>query len=222
MHQGTAERLASLYLKIKRRVISEGFGDDIDWQAGCALDSLTESTFLREAAWVVLSAGISEAVVRRCFKGITTAFMEWESAALISENRDLCFRAAMEVFAHAGKISAIAEIADYVHARGLEAVKRDLEENGPDALRELSWMGPITACHLAKNVGLDVAKPDRHLVRIAQAVGASSPHALCKSISDVVGDRIGVVDLVLWRFAATERRYLSHFSVPRRRSAQRR
>jgi hypothetical protein len=56
--------LAVLYLTAKERVIEAGFADEIDWQEEVSLEDLDESTFLRESAWVVLSSGFRETVLR--------------------------------------------------------------------------------------------------------------------------------------------------------------
>jgi hypothetical protein len=56
--------LAVLYLTAKERVIEAGFANEIDWQEEVSLEDLDESTFLRESAWVVLSSGFRETVLR--------------------------------------------------------------------------------------------------------------------------------------------------------------
>jgi hypothetical protein len=59
---------------------------------------------------------------------------------------------------------------------------------------------------------LDVAKPDRHLLRVSKALGFKSPQALCSTISDFTGEKVAVVDLVIWRFATIEQDYLAFFN----------
>ena len=61
---------------------------------------------------------------------------------------------------------------------------------------------------MAKNIGIQVAKPDRHLVRMAKAAGYSDVQLFCRTISQLSGDSIPVVDIVLWRFATIEKDYL--------------
>lgn len=68
-------------------------------------------------------------------------------------------------------------------------------------LDELPWIGPITKYHLAKNLGFQVAKPDRHLVRIAKHFGYRDVQVMCAEIGNSTGDSIPVVDLILWRYA---------------------
>ena len=69
--------LASVYLNAKERVIQAGFADEIDWQEEVSLEDVDEHTFLRECAWVVLSAGFREGILRRRFQDISKAFLEW-------------------------------------------------------------------------------------------------------------------------------------------------
>ena len=70
----------------------------------------------------------------------------------------------------------------------------------------------MTAYHLAKNIGLPVAKPNRHLIRIAQMEKYSDVQTLCGDISKLSGDSIPVVDIVLWRYATIERNYIDVLS----------
>jgi len=64
----------------------------------------------------------------------------------------------------------------------------------------LPMMGPITKYHLARNIGIDCAKPDRHLQRLAARFGYSDVQTMCGEIAKKSGYRIGTVDLILWRF----------------------
>lgn len=89
--------------------------------------------------------------------------------------------------------------------------KAELQDRPIEALRSLPFMGPATTRHLAKNIGFDVVKPDRHLLRIAAVAQFSSPDELCRAISALVGDRLSVVDSVLWRYATLRSDYLDAF-----------
>ena len=62
-------------------------------------------------------------------------------------------------------------------------------------------IGPITKFHLARNIGIDCAKPDRHLVRIAERFGwKDNIQGMCVKLAAYSGWRIGTVDLILWRY----------------------
>jgi hypothetical protein len=67
---------------------------------------------------------------------------------------------------------------------------------------------------LLKNIGIPIAKPDRHLVRLAGAAGFLNVQELCETLESVVGDSIAEIDLVLWRYATIKPNYLELFVAP--------
>jgi len=206
-----ADRLTSAYVKAKLNVLAGGFGEEILWQRAVRTDDLTESSLLRECAWVILSSGMRECIIRRKFPDITSAFLNWATAGLIHSNRDECIRSALPHFRNLPKITAIAETADIIYVRGFEAVRKEITYDPLGTLRQFPFIGPRTSYHVAKNVGLSVAKPDRHLCRLAELTGYQNPQALCEEIAQYIGDPIAVVDDVLWLFASFNSDYLEAF-----------
>ncbi len=200
------------YLEALTVVVESGFAHEVDWQESRRLENVTEPMFLRETAWVILSSGMRERIIRDRFPAISLAFFDWGSAQAIDQARDQCTEAALRVFRHPAKINAIASVATIVAHSTFAAIHSELAERGVAALEELPFVGPVTKFHLAKNLGLDVAKPDRHLVRLAHAAGASSPERLCRLISEATGDRVATVDLVFWRYATLDGAYTTLFS----------
>lgn len=205
------EELGSAYMTAKKRILEAGYAFEIDWQDGLVFDRITESDFLREAAWVVLSSGMSEFIIRRKFPQISAAFLDWKSAGQIAESGSECSEAALRHFKHSKKIESILNIAVHVHEKGFEVVCECIKQDGISYLSQFPYMGPATSLHLAKNIGLQVAKPDRHLNRISERVGYCTPEEMCIDIARIVGDKIPVVDLVLWRYATLEKNYLQLF-----------
>ncbi len=199
--QDRSMTLAETYLTAREAVIAAGYGAEIDWQESRSLVALSESDFLKEFAWVVLSSGMKEAVVRRLFPRISQAFLEWRSSAAIVSRWRSCQRRAIRVFNHQPKIDAVLSTAKRVTNLGFLAFRNQIKREGVDFIRTLSFMGPATSYHLAKNIGLDVVKPDRHLVRIAESAGGFSPNDLCEMIAYQTGDKVSVIDIVLWRYA---------------------
>jgi len=204
-----ALNLVVAYLTAKESVMQSGFGSEIDWQYRIKLEAISESTFLREAAWVILSAGMREQVIRKKFPAISEAFKNWEKACFIVGHKDECRRQAMSVFGNERKIDSIIGIAEEINEDGFPMVVRLLEQKGINYLQSLPFMGPATSFHLAKNIGLSAVKPDRHLCRVAEKTGYCCPEALCKEIAKIVGDELPVIDLVIWRYANLNRDYLS-------------
>ena len=205
-------KLVTVYLAIKQEVINRGYGLEIDWQDTRKLGLLSESEFLQESAWVILCAGMRESVVRGVFIKISAAFMDWRDAASVILNLELCKSRALAVFNHPRKISAIISLCSRVDEMGFDNIKEIINKEGVDFLKSFEYIGPVTCYHLAKNIGLDVAKPDRHLTRISKASRISQPQELCSLISAVTGDRISVIDLVLWRYATIDTNYASFFN----------
>jgi hypothetical protein len=205
---------ASFYLAAKSNVIANGFAAEIDWQEGANLNALSESVFLREAAWVILSSGLSEQVVRRCFPDISAAFNAWSSAEAIWRNRRTCRADALTVFSSERKIDAILAISGFVARYGFERCRVLLVNDGLDFLMKFKFLGPATGRHLAKNIGFPLAKPDRHLKRIACMLGYVNVSDLCTEIATLVGDSVPVVDVVLWRYATLNRSYATQLKLP--------
>ncbi len=116
----------------------------------------------------------------------------------------------MDGFSNRRKLLAMADIACIVHERGFEKIRQKLSDVPLDFLAQLPFIGPVTVWHLAKNLGLDVAKPDRHLVKIARDFGYSCVQKFCAEIANSTGDRLAVVDLILWRFSAEKMHTVQH------------
>lgn len=206
------EKISNTYIQMKEAVIADGYATEIDWQNDVCFSHITECNFLREAAWVVLSSGMRESVVRKKFPAISEAFYYWEDAIRIANNSEHCKLNALKVFCHHMKIGAIITITQRISLEGFDVFRMRVQNEGIDFIQSLPFMGPATSYHLAKNIGLDVVKPDRHLLRLAANSGYESPRLLCEDISEFVGDRLSVIDIVLWRFATLNPDYLEYFT----------
>jgi hypothetical protein len=208
--------MAELYLDAKRLVLDAGFEAEIAWQENACWAPLTEHRFLSEAAWVVLSSGMKESVVRTVFPAIAAAFAGFSTAGEAAAAAKKGRTKALRVFGHVGKIDAIIAIVAHVNESGLATVRDRLTREGLAYLRTFPYIGPITVYHLAKNLGQDVAKPDRHLVRVARACGYDDPQILCRQLRDYVGEPVPVIDIVLWRFATLVQNYVDIITQGRR------
>ena len=170
------------FLGLRQKVIDAGYGAEITWQEE-VLTCDDADSFFREYMWVVLSSGIKNQVARliegRIYKAI---------------DKDLPISTA---FRHKGKVKAIEYVKQHRHQ---EFARYKTSTNVLEFFVTLPWIGHITKYHLAKNLGLDVVKPDRHLVRIASSYG-KSPLELCEKLARETGYRIGTVDLIIWRAA---------------------
>jgi hypothetical protein len=197
--QFMTDDLARDYVTAKRGVVDHGYTDEIAWQTGVAVAQVTRQSFLREAAWVVLSAGMRESVVRGVFPAMQSAFRQF-NAKRLCEELEAARAEALAIFAHERKIQAVLDIASTVDRLTAAQLAERLADPQP-FLESLPYVGPITWKHLAKNLGVQVAKPDRHLVRLAEACGRPSVESMCTEIAAWLGEPVNVVDVVLWRWA---------------------
>jgi hypothetical protein len=188
------------YSTAKNWINSSPYLDELRWQESLVFGNLEESSFLREYAWVVLNSGFREAVIRKHFDYISLCFCDWESANEIASRGSICVETAFSVFRNRRKLQAIEFTASLIAQVGFKEFSLSLQDNPTQALQKLPYIGEVTCLHLAKNIGADVAKPDRHLVRVAARFGYDNVLSMCNDISCAVGDRISVTDLVLWRF----------------------
>lgn len=187
---------ASEYMRVS------GLSAELEWQRRVTTEQLTESTFLREAAWVILCSGFRESVVRGIFDHISLCFCDWSSAREILDSFPACLIAAEASFRGRRKLSAIVQAAKIVDAHGFDSLREEFERDPIATLLQFPYIGPITSLHLAKNLGVDTVKPDRHLVRAAAAFGFSGPTELCVALAQESGEPVKVVDLVIWRYLA--------------------
>jgi hypothetical protein len=113
----------------------------------------------------------------------------------------LCEATALSAFGNERKIHAIAQVADFVNDIGFARFKTLICSDPIQTLQTLPFIGPVTSFHLAKNLGFNTAKPDRHLARMADWFGFPDTHTMCNSLSETFGDSVCLVDTILWRFA---------------------
>ena len=170
------------YLDLKQALIDEGFAAEIDWAESIRLCENADD-FGREYCWVVLNSGMREQVARQI----------WDRVRPLLQNG----QAIDSAFGHKGKRAAIVKVWANRDRYFRHWVDSDCSI---DTLVAMPWIGPITKYHLAKNLGAPVVKPDRHLVRIAEEY-QTTPTAMCQVIADATGDKIVVVDTVIWRAA---------------------
>jgi len=154
------------------------------------LSELTADIFFQQYAYVVLCSYWKEQYARR----------EWEK---FFDAGDL------EVISNRRKRAAIANGINHA-AEWLVELKRS--DNPIEYLDTLPMIGEVTRCHLARNIGIDCVKPDRHLIRIAATFGYGHSDKvkeqyeivtrMCKDIQTEIGgsEQLGVIDVVLWRW----------------------
>lgn len=171
------------FRRIEAAVRNAGYGQMIDWSENIKPPSSADD-FAAAAIYVICNSGMKNSVAApiaaRCVEALNAG------------------RAATTVFGHPGKAPAI----DEIWQRRSELFERYRRKYAKfDVLRELPWVGPVTAHHLAKNLGADTAKPDVHLERLARR-DRTTTHTLCRRLSRQTGYRVATIDTILWRACA--------------------
>lgn len=163
-------------------LIKSGYSDEIIWQR--ELKPCDNAyTFFMEACWVILNSGMKEQIARKIWERVQYA---WELEQDLST-----------VFKHKGKVKAL----NFVNNSRVPLFEGYLAaENKLEYLQTIPFIGKITCYHLAKNLGHDCVKPDRHLMRIAGQYN-TTPDELCERLSKETGEKKCVIDIILWRSA---------------------
>ncbi len=174
-----------VFCHLYREVLARGYSEEICWAESLKPCDNAEE-FCWQAIWVILSSGMKNQVARSIERRIIDAHRRGHSVG--------------EVFGHGGKVKAIEWfLANKERAfQGWSACNNDDEKLA--YLDSLPFIGSITKFHLAKNLGMDVAKPDRHLERIAKAYD-TTPAELCGRLAKEMDLRVATVDLIIWRAA---------------------
>jgi thermostable 8-oxoguanine DNA glycosylase len=183
------------YRKAKKFLMENGHSKEIEITQSRKFEDCTADDFVWEYVWVVLNAGMKNQVAEKIYTKLI-------------DSRDI------NTVGHEGKRKAIQKA-----FRESEDWFKQLHRADDKLayLESLHWIGHITKYHLARNIGLDYAKPDRHLVRLAERFGyeKETVQEMCQYISEQTNDRIGVVDVVLWRYCNLGEPRTNNTLIPR-------
>jgi hypothetical protein len=155
--------------------------------------------FAYQAIWVICCSGFRAQAARVTEEKVRVALANGRSAT--------------EVFPSSGKGRAIDTI--WANRGRYFAEFAELLTRQASAEEVIEWVaeakipyvgGGILRYHFAKNLGIPCAKPDRHLARLAGVAEDDNPEenyqavmAICRRLAESTGDKVGTVDLVLWR-----------------------
>ena len=174
------------YLDLKGFIIRSGYIDEILYYEDGGTPAPDAKDFALEVIFVICNSGVKAQIARKIFNRVKI--------------RLVCNREIGDAYKHPGKVAAIRKI--WGHRKWYflhyNACMTDLEKLC--FFETIPFIGKITKYHLSKNLGIDVIKPDRHLVRIAKTYN-TDPETLCKNLSETTGDKVSVIDYVIWRAA---------------------
>jgi hypothetical protein len=169
-------------MRAEDRVISAGYSDEIEWVKNIPpFEKCTPEHFFEQYVWCVLNLGVREQTMREEYN----EFMRTLDVSVI-HNR----------FKEKKKTAIATGINKFMRWFGELRCSKD----PVSYLQTLPLIGKTTKWHLARNIGIDCPKPDRHMLRLTAFYGYSSAMDLCKEIRVIAPDyNIGTIDLILWR-----------------------
>lgn len=193
-------RLLDFFKKAREYVISQGYQWEIDLVENRYLINITS----RDLAWNFLfcalgSSGLNNKVVRKQYDKFVFEDNGGKNAFDTIPNPRI--RDAVKfVWVHKDEILS-------------NIIIKNSDANRIEYIRILPQMGPKTARHFARNIGIDCVKPDIWMDRLAYEYGFYEndgkilyPERMCKSIQEQLPQfgvpyyRIGTIDVILWRY----------------------
>lgn len=172
------------FRRIEQALAKAGYVTDNAW-AEKLQPPADADQFAEAAVYVIVNSGMQYNVAQDIFGRCVEAL--WARGS------------ARRVFRHAGKVRAIDQI--WRERKQLFEAYR-LADDKLEFCQSLPWIGPVTSHHLAKDLGVDVAKPDVHLARLARR-DKTSVARLCARLAKQSGYRLATIDTILWRACAT-------------------
>lgn len=189
-----------VFRKAEQFVRRNGFASEIDWcDNRPSFADIDERRFLTEYAWVVFNSGMRNKVIEDKWVSLTSAFQLF-IPFMVSRFSEQVREKALAIFGNHKKVDAVIKTAKKIVQEGFEkSMREQIKEKPLEYLETFPFIGPVTKYHLARNLGFDFIKPDRHLVRLASKFNMS-PFELCQQIHDKTGRRLGTIDVILWRY----------------------
>ena len=181
------EDIMPLYKRANQFCLENGFESEMDWARRVNFSECTPIRFFSEYVWTVLNSGFRYAVASKFYKRFIGSGCSPETCQVDTLMRNK------------GKRKAISEAQEH-YKQWFQKLRELPDATRLEFLDSLPFIGPVTKYHLARNLGLDYAKPDVHLARLAKRYGFDDVNEMCATIASKVRERVGVVDLVLWRF----------------------
>lgn len=163
-----------------------------------SLDTLKPQEFFEEYIWVVYASGFS---VRRLEEVKDRLYRAYGRYKDLDSKRK---RKVLAVVNSVRKWNAVHDTAVTMQTMRWDHFKKTYLSD-LDKMTALGYIGPITKFHLGRNLGFNVAKPDRHLVTLAERFGCSSVDEMCQYLSQEHSLKLKEIDFILWKFRSEQR-----------------
>jgi len=182
------------------RFVRKNFPKDIDYSVEAIhpiiLDQMTKQDFYRQYAYVVYNSGFNNSVVEMKWPRLLQAYRDFH-VVYVSKYPAQVRSEAIEIIAHKGKVKAIIDAARTIRDLDWPEFKEEVKTDFM-TLKRFPYIANETVYHLARNMGFDVIKPDRHLKKMA-ARYELDPFTMCNRIKDETGLSLHMIDTIIWR-----------------------
>ena len=139
---------------------------------------LDSRAFIEGYCWVIYVSGFRVAVVRPHWPAMSKAYKDFELLRIARTSTSKTLLRALPIKSERkarGFLEGCRIVADWGWPQchvGLIWERRRREDDAVmTVLEELPYIGSITKYHLGMRIGIDVAKPDRHVTRTANRFG---------------------------------------------------
>jgi hypothetical protein len=159
--------------------------------------------FWYEYIWCVYAGGFSARVLAMKWPELSDAYGDWGGLTSAQRERVLAIIRRPDKFEACLKVAQMMQGGQRLHPESWWGGFKAVYLSTPKRMQGLPFIGPVTSYHLARNLGHEAVKPDLHLVRLAAHYGFHTPLDLCTFLAEQRGERVGVIDLVLFHAAST-------------------
>lgn len=177
------------FIRAYGEVGERGYLEEVEWCRNRRFSEITPEEFLAQYIFAVFSSsGLNNQVVQRQMDKFDQAVRDGESAFDTIKNRRMK--------------AAIMEMWTKYHQIFETLKSRKTDFGKIEYLETLKQIGPKEKFHLARNLGIDCVKPDRHMLKLAEKFEYATPDDMCHDIQRnlPLPERIGVIDVILWRY----------------------
>lgn len=170
-------------------------GYDTKWVHEVSPDCIAVQEFFVEYIWVVYACNFKVAYLERLWDPLRQAYGSYETLDMSR------MQTVLNIINNKAKWKAVYRTAIKMQFLGWDEFKKAYL-NSIDSLTWLDFIGPVTKFHLARNLGFDVAKPDRWMCRMAEKLGWENVASMCDYLAKKHGLKVKEVDIILWKYSS--------------------
>jgi len=181
------------------KFVKENFPEDVEWSLRASENvDWDREKFICEYVFAVYVSGFRYSVIQGRMDSFRKVFYDWNLEKILRYENEVKI-GARKLVNNRNKINGIIRGLKILEKLDFDIFKGDVMKD-INTLKMFPYVGNIIKYQLARNLGYDVIKPDKHIVRIAEKYGLD-PFEMCSMISKITQYKVHTVDSILWRYA---------------------